>query len=759
MKKSTKIISLLLAVLMFVTALPITAFAAKNAIYIKEIRISTASTAAEAKKFLTDNGYTVVDTDLNQKTGKDYVYIGYKTTTNPDEAITDISLMQMDGGYSFSEYEALLEQKMQEINNMLDSLSACLAEARANLAAGQKNAQGAREVLNFFTEDDSGKLLGDFLLGQEPSRADLVKVFLQGNGSVTTIIYNMLAFACTDNGENTSWLAKLKDVDIYADYDPLLYSDAANAMFESFVNIHDMMVTYENEYKDVAKDIENNPEYADYTDEEMKELLPDSYLEYTLIYETLAHTQYGGKSLLDFFKKDPYELDTEELYPIVSTLSAGQQQIIKFINFDLLITFAQADDDGIQTIIETLKESCGLFTIYADTVSVYFGVDRSLFTEGGVALTTASLRKSASTGDNSWFSGDNIDPALSIALHSVAGSFAALSIGAGIGARFASKAAKETYNVALRAAKDRLPNYVSALRAQQNTAYQEVLSRIRATNPGISWDDARCLAGKEIAPEFRPLWEATTNGSYERQLAKEASAKLARLGVALDVVMGVAMGIMLIAEGINMGIRVYNYYHPDYTEIPRAIIDEVVTDTDSYFVNYYAVKDQTGASGDLNAWSAQRWNALYTTTDKKAGDPIIASSLVVKLKDSSFPSDEHGAVHYFGETAAANVNRYQFRKTATATYIFYERDHSLSMTASTFSTGQLVMFTGFGLLGGVALGSLGILGAGKLKKKKKDEVDPEDTPELEEASVVPDAVEIETVAETVETTESEDAAE
>ena len=722
MKKIIKLLSILLAMLMLVAALPITAFAAKQETYIKEIRISTASTADAAKKWLTDNGYTVVNTDLNQKTGKDYVYIGYKTTTNPDEAITDISLMQMDGGYSFSEYEALLEQKTQEINNMLDSIDACLAEARANLAAGMKNAQGAREVLNYFTEDDSGKLLGDFLLGQETSRQDLVKVFLQGNGSITSIIYTMLAFACTDNGEDTNWLAKLENVDIYADYDPLLYSDVADAMFDSFQNIHDMVVTYEQEYKDVAKEIANNPEYDNYTDEEIKDLLPDSYLEYTLIYETLAHTQYGGKTLLDFFMKDPDEIDTDEFFPIISVLSAGQRQIIKFTNFDLLITFAQSDEEGIQNIIDTLKESCGFFTIYEDTISVYYGVDRSLFTEGGVALTNASLRKSASTGDNSWFSGDNINPALSTALHAVAGSFAAFSIGAAIGSRFAKKAAKETYRIAYQAAEDSMPRYIAAIRAEQNAAYQQALSKITAANPGMNIMDARCMAGKEIYPKYSQLLEETTNGKYKAKLAKEASSKLARLGVALDVVMGVAMGVMLIAEGVNMGIRIYNYYHPDYTEIPRAIVDEVVTDTDSYYVNYYAVKDQNGELGDLNAWSAQRWNALYTTTDKKAGDPIIASSLVVKLKSGEFPSDEHGAVHYFGETAAANVNRYQFKRTATETYIFYERDHSLSMTASTFSGGQLVMFTGFGLVGGVAIGSLSVFGAGRIKKKKAAEV-------------------------------------
>ena len=190
--------------------------------------------------------------------------------------------------------------------------------------------------------------------------------------------------------------------------------------------------------------------------------------------------------------------------------------------------------------------------------------------------------------------------------------------------------------------------------------------------------------------------------------------------------MGVAAGIMLIAEGIAIGMKVYNYYHPEYTEIPRIIVDEVVTDTDSYYVNYYAVKDHTGEFGDLNAWSAQRWNALYTTTDKKAGDPIIASSLIVKLKDSAFPSEEHGAVHYFGETAAANVNLYHNRSTATATYIFYKRDHSLSMTASTFSGGQVVMFVGFGLIGGIIIGSLGAGAAEKKKQKREDEAESED---------------------------------
>ena len=720
MKKSTKIFSFFLALLMLAMALPMTAFAAKKETYIKEIRISTASKADVAKQYLTDNGYTVVDVDLNQKTGKGCVYIGYKTTADPDEAITDIALMQMDGGYSITEYQALLENKMKEINNMLDSLSDCLAEARANLAAGMKNAQGAREILNLFKEDDSGMLLGDFLLGQEPSREDLVKIFLQSNADVATIIYNMLAFACTDNGEDTSWLAKLEDVDVWGEYDPLVYSDAANVILESFINIRNMVLTYESEYKDIADDLASNPAYEGYTTEEIQALLPDSYAEYAVVYETLAGYKYGGKPLLDFFKQDPREIDTEEFYPLVSALTVGQREIIRFVGLTPLIALSQADETTSQEYVDAMNGASSLFSFSGEKVSVYYGVDRSLFTDGGVALTTASLRKSASTGDNSWFSGDNIDPVLSTSLHIVAGSCATIAVGCAIGARFAKKAAQTTYNAVLAS---ETANFNATLKTFFTRLEAKATKMSAAFNGGKVAQvgtEAYELGFFNAARQAQPELAKYTSGTYCQTVAKEASASLARLGLTLNVVMGVAMGISLIAEGINMGIRLYNHLHPDYEEypIPRALVDEVLTEDHSYYVNYYAAKDQTGEYGDLNAWGGKKWLALYTTTDKKAGDPIIASSLQVKLKDNVFPSDDHGAAHYFGETAAANLNEYQ-RKTSTATYIFYERDHSLSMTASTFSGGQIVMFTGFGLLGGVAIGGFGVTFAGKMKKKKE----------------------------------------
>src|SRR5574344_1266588 len=80
---------------------------AAQSVYLKEIRISTADSAEEAKRWLTNNGYLILDQDLNAGTGEDeYVYLGYKTTTDVSEAITDISMLNMNGGFKTINYYA-----------------------------------------------------------------------------------------------------------------------------------------------------------------------------------------------------------------------------------------------------------------------------------------------------------------------------------------------------------------------------------------------------------------------------------------------------------------------------------------------------------------------------------------------------------------------------------------------------------------------------------------------------------------------------
>jgi hypothetical protein len=593
----------------------------------------------------------------------------------------------------------MVAKKSEALDAIIASFAESITEARTNYAAGHKGALAAYKIFGYFVEDDSGKTLADLFFGDNaPSKDLLKKIFLQGNSKIGNIIYNGLALACTDYGATTSWLAKLKTQDPYGEYDELLYSDAADYMFDSFEEISEALCEYIEKGKPIVDSLEITD---DMSLAEANDAIPTEYAREMMLYDTLSDYTYNGKSLLEFFIQDPDEIDTEEFYPLLAAMSAGQRAILKFVGLRDLIAFAAGDAEGIECYEDLILGVFSDLDIKGD-ISVYYGVDRLLF-ENSVALTSAALGKFTCTGDNSWYGEKKLDSTTSIALRSIQG-VAGLAM---IAMPIWKKAGIETEGTEAALLKD------TTLRSLQE------LHNVTNANGEASKTYELLLNGNSENQELQAIYQTLTD-QIDTVTKFALDMVNSKITMVASTMMSVASGIMMIVDGIIMVIEVCDSYHTDYSEIPGIMIDDVVTDTDSHYVNYYAVKDHTGESGDLNAWSAQRWNALYTTVDERAGDPIIASSFLVKLKSSDFPGDEHGAVHYFGETAAANVNRYQFKKTAPATYIFYERDHSLSMTASTFSGGQLVMFTGFGLLGGVAIGSLGVIGAGKMKKKKNE---------------------------------------
>lgn len=70
--------------------------------FISAIAVDTKSLATDNLHYIPDNHFTLIDKDLNKgRTGSDYVYIGFKTTNDPTEAITDIIVVNNFDG---SEY-------------------------------------------------------------------------------------------------------------------------------------------------------------------------------------------------------------------------------------------------------------------------------------------------------------------------------------------------------------------------------------------------------------------------------------------------------------------------------------------------------------------------------------------------------------------------------------------------------------------------------------------------------------------------------
>ena len=221
MRKTWKISKVALCIIMTLTLLSqavLPVFAEAQPLFLKEIQMSTGSTAAEAKKWLIDNGYTVLNEDLNAGTGKDYSYIGYKTTKNKDEAICDISMMSMDSGYKIMNYGEMIRQSQRGIEDRAAEMLEALSEFRSNLEAGSPNARLAKETLDIFRAGENDSIpLGDYLLDTSRSVDDIVDIFLMSNTLVFNMIYNQVVFGVSDynqdgeDGEIKTWLDRISE--------------------------------------------------------------------------------------------------------------------------------------------------------------------------------------------------------------------------------------------------------------------------------------------------------------------------------------------------------------------------------------------------------------------------------------------------------------------------------------------------------------------------------------------------------------------
>ena len=128
---------LLVASLLATVMMPIGA--ARVTYYLSDLKLAEADTAEEAKKLLADAGYTVVNKDLNPGGAKS-VYLGYKKTTKVDDAITDVRVMNMNGGFNVSDYETIKNDALEEYSKTVDNFRIAAKEFAENYKAGKKEA-------------------------------------------------------------------------------------------------------------------------------------------------------------------------------------------------------------------------------------------------------------------------------------------------------------------------------------------------------------------------------------------------------------------------------------------------------------------------------------------------------------------------------------------------------------------------------------------------------------------------------------------
>ena len=672
-----QIITILLTVSLLCSAV-IPALAAKNEEYLSDLRIIYANDYEEAKQLLSETAfkdYTLLDANLNENTGKIGVWLAYQTTTDIEDAITDISVMQMKGGYREGNYQAMIKKSYDQYLAFGENYLVAIEYFAKAYEAGNYLAEVAYRQLNLYnvvTEgieeipDFEGERLGDIFL-DDLQAADLATMFMEGNVYVLNNVRSLLALGVSYNEDGKTYLEKVAAEVEALNADPTRYEN------EDYNDLAAMIAPTISTFRTMFEELAAYESELNYEDETFTEL-EIKYAESMALARMMREVPYlNGKTLYEFCLAYDGDLtDFSSLYPLVAALNEGQEAMAKVVHYyDVVRYSVQLTQDQVMD-----EELTALEAKYGETpFNIYTGMDRTIFRDS-FALTGAAYRADAYT-----------ESGLSAALFN----------------------------------SDYTGDIVAA------TMFGVIGAGITIAGLKLHWN---------IAKEYRATMdEYNSNYAYQfgsgQDIAKEATEK-ANFYMKYVYWMYAIGGLLMLSTALGYGMGVYNYYNPTYDDIPTAMVDMINTvDGDRYIkydVVYEAVaqKDGNYAAADLNAFKGQRWNALYYTKSYEAGKPLLADEFVVSTT-SNVPAKNYMPVHRFGEVVCFNLNKYNYNETQSIYLSVKQSENQKSAVAdvpevigSMFGKGFWILAGGIGIIAGIG-GTVATQGALKKNKRKSDQ--------------------------------------
>ncbi len=708
MKKTFKAI---IAIILAITCMlqPCTAFAATftGNTYVKEMIISYGKTEEEAKSWLKDKGYKVIDNNLNDGADDTFstkraVYLGYKTTSKVSEAITDMKVMNMKGTYSIEDYQLLLEQQKSTVKTFIDNFMVAVNEFRTNYKAGQQRAVSTFEMLNLMFDNDTEEYLGDLFLNRlreeytdeeydalskaEKSKVgDLTTILMQANGTAVIAIEQIIALA-TDAGDST-WIERYQKAKTY---DEMVDDLMDNEDLTISQAIKELAAKYDSDAKAIAAKFASYKEYLkDYTDCDIKlsssqeeiEAYQKAHEDFDLANWTAIGTQYEALKLLknddvtleELITGDDYNVEDEDcylLYPLVASLTDGQRACLDFTSMRQIISMGLNTDEATKQALDSID-----FSSHKECyVSIYDGVDRSVFTDR-VALTGDAYKLQNSSDKNAM---DNWQGYISSATKIL---YVAL------GVSVAATVATWWYDALLKY-NYKMQGRMQSILESQNLEKQIYNSAMDVVDDfDSSFDDAGEAVQKEVdnivnKQKTLKTDEITGTLSQSRAISKIFDV----IGITVTCVTLALLAVSLWSTYSDLK----KYYNAEFTPIPMHMVNQGVNENDEQVFTYYTavkcnreeaqfVTDRTKILedyGDLNGDVGKQWVALYTTTDSAAGDPIT-TDFVVQYANSNVPGDST-ALSAFCESTAQNLTNeksgYTYNDSKKGIYLFYSTD-------------------------------------------------------------------------------------
>ncbi len=749
-KTLSAVISVILALSLCIGTCSSAFAASSGKKYVKEVILSYGDTVQDAITWLSNHGYEAVDNNLNEGaddafTSKRAVCLGYKTTSKASEAITDMKLMNMKGGYSIQDYQMLLSEQKDNIKIFFDDFKVAVQEYRDNYNAGQQRAIAAHDMLNILYDDDTKQNLGDLLLNrvreeysdqeynalsaeEQAKVGDMTTILMQGNADAILAMEQIIATA-TDEGD-TLWTERYQKAKTYDEMlDDLVdhqdytvkdaekelaakYDDDAKKIANNFESYYDYLGVYLN--SDIT--LESSTEEIEAYQKANEDFNFSEWFAAGTQYEAVRVLENDGISLFDLISSEDYDVVNDDrclLYPLVSVLTEGQRACLDFLPMYQIVAIGINDDDVVKEAMKTINitESETL-----KNISIYDGVDRSLF-DADVALTGEAYRLQNASGKNAMAS-DSPVSVTSIVLWSV---FVTSAIITGLCWTASSKFLKISANLAEQAnqnapAVKQVVNSIGSAVEQLERENADLIVRINTKMAGYNLQDkqAALISNSNSAEGFGKIFKFA--------------------GVAMTCITIVLLGVSIWSTYQDLKA----YYNVDLTPIPSNMVDQGVNEDDEKVYTYYKAVECNRAAqnmvdgsnkilgdlGDLNGDVGKQWVALYTTTDSAAGDPIT-TDFKVQYKDTNVPGDRT-PLSIFCESVAQNLTNnksgYTYADSKGGIYLFYGTDEN-ALAGSIISDGAYYVLIG----GGCAIVAAAIAffvgkSVGKKGKKKEDMV-------------------------------------
>ena len=624
----TKSICILLSLVMLVSISLNILAAEQNAEkeYIKDVQLVYASSFEDAKKNA-PKGYLVLEKDINAGTDGSNVYFAYSTTTNPDEAVTDIKMMNMKGGFVLSDYEEQMKDVKESVKKLANEVKLAAEVFATNYVKGTYGAMAAYRALSMFTVDDAGgKSLADYLIYDKPGEDFYVKFVLNAHQDILSAVISALTMAVQGEMGDT-WLDRLADLDNYSKIkeQPTYWNDSVT-LWEHFYGFYEVYNTIDHKLYDQTPadppknegegdgegEDDNSPPEVPPTDPDTQPDVEYNGTEalYETAYRVLKSYKFNDGTTFSewFLGDDVFEEELiENFYAILEVMTPAELAMMRLCGPLYMVLATCMDEAAYNDYIKRIDE----VTAGETACSIWTGVNYELF-HSSIGITDDAARKIAETEFEREL--NNEADSLGISGLKMAGLITACSA------------------VAL------------GLSAATYYAFGSLMFT--------------CFSGYSLTT-------AAAAVSISAQIFMTVSLALGIVAIVVALVVAIVFLVVWIVE-------IYNENHPEYTEIPEFMYDYVEDGAgNNQFVLYEGVKTKDGRVADVNTWDGKEWHAMYVSHDKAAGAPVEAD-VIIRYGDGHVDKDYAGLSN-FGHINAQNLNGYDFDDDVDGVFITYRQ--------------------------------------------------------------------------------------